>query len=246
MTSDQWLASTDPQAMLRLVQSSSGASERKMRLFAVACCRHIWHLLAEKPYRQAVEVAERFADGQADQEELADARAMAEQVAMRGQEGGGRYGPLWDASWFKSEQAGAWANAHDPDAPAVLAFAAAQEKAGEIAELCLPWAVALGVEAAVQQRLLRDIFGPFPGRAMSPLASSVRAWNDGLVVRMAESIYEERVLPSGHLNSDRLAVLADALLDAGCPAEHPLLRHLREPGVHVRGCHAVNALLGRD
>src|SRR5436309_2837875 len=167
MTEAEWLACDDPRPMLEHLRGR--ASDRKLRLFAVACCRRVWHLLADKAYWNTVLVAERFADGQAIQRELAAARALAEQVAMWGSEGGGPVGPLWEAGWYKSEQAGALANAQDPDAPAVLAFAAAQEKAEQIAELCLPWAVALGVEAAVLQWLLRDLLGPFPVRPLSPL-----------------------------------------------------------------------------
>jgi hypothetical protein len=74
----------------------------------------------------------------------------------------------------------------------------------------------------------------------------VRAWNDGLIVRMAEAIYEEeRALPAGHLDRARLAVLADALTDAGC-TDIDLLDHLRSPGPHVRGCWAVDLLLGKE
>jgi hypothetical protein len=59
------------------------------------------------------------------------------------------------------------------------------------------------------------------------------------VVRLAEGVYRER-------GFDRLPVLCDALLDAGCPPEDDLLLHLRSPGLHVRGCFAVDALLGRE
>jgi hypothetical protein len=49
-------------------------------------------------------------------------------------------------------------------------------------------------------------------------------------------------LPRG-LDVARLAVLADALEDPGC-ADADLLSHLRGPGMHVRGCWAVDLLLG--
>jgi hypothetical protein len=44
---------------------------------------------------------------------------------------------------------------------------------------------------------------------------------------------------------EELPYLADALLDAGCDDDN-LLRHLRSPGGHVRGCWAVDALLGLE
>jgi hypothetical protein len=56
---------------------------------------------------------------------------------------------------------------------------------------------------------------------------------------------ENRRLPSGTLDSARLAVLADALLDAGC-VEPRLLDHLRAGGEHVRGCFAIDLLLSKE
>jgi hypothetical protein len=41
-----------------------------------------------------------------------------------------------------------------------------------------------------------------------------------------------------------MGVLADALLDAGC-ADEELLAYCRGGGEHVRGCWAVDALLGK-
>jgi hypothetical protein len=97
-----------------------------------------------------------------------------------------------------------------------------------------------------QPALVRDIFGPLPFRPLQPLAPSLLAWQDGQVIRLAQAAYEHRLLPSGHLDSQRLAVLCDALLDAGCPADDELLLHLRGEGPHWRGCFALDALLGRS
>jgi hypothetical protein len=47
------------------------------------------------------------------------------------------------------------------------------------------------------------------------------------------------------LDRVRLAVLADALEEAGC-ADANLLGHLRGPGPHVRGCFALDLLLGKQ
>jgi hypothetical protein len=64
------------------------------------------------------------------------------------------------------------------------------------------------------------------------------AWNEGIVPRLAEGIYADR-------GFDRLPILADALEEAGC-ADDALLSHLRSPGPHVRGCWAVDLLLGKQ
>jgi hypothetical protein len=63
------------------------------------------------------------------------------------------------------------------------------------------------------------------------------------VVKLATCIYEERALPGGTLDNGRLAVLADALEEAGLE-DQEVVKHLRQQGgVHVRGCWCVDLLL---
>jgi hypothetical protein len=65
------------------------------------------------------------------------------------------------------------------------------------------------------------------------------------VVRLAQAAYDERELPNGRLAADRLAVLADALEDAGCD-QPDLLAHCRSEGPHVCGCWAVDLILAKS
>src|SRR5262249_38205090 len=72
MTEADWNRSADPQEMLLFLRDR-GASERKLRLFAVACSRRAWPLI-DALGRAAVELAESFADGRADADQLRAAR----------------------------------------------------------------------------------------------------------------------------------------------------------------------------
>src|SRR5438270_674897 len=67
MTEAEWLACTDPTRMLEFLQGKAG--ERKLRLFACGCCRLVWEKVPNED-RAAVELAERFADNQAVEQEL--------------------------------------------------------------------------------------------------------------------------------------------------------------------------------
>jgi hypothetical protein len=110
---------------------------------------------------------------------------------------------------------------------------------GALAEETPHAAIAVGRRA--QAPLVRDIFAPSPPPTVD---ASWLAWHGGLVARLALAAYQERHLPSGLLDNDRLLVLADALDEAGC-ADPVLLGHLRSRGGHVRGCFVIDALMGR-
>jgi hypothetical protein len=73
MTASEWRACTDPLAMLEELRRTGQGSDRKLRLFAVACSRRLWDWIDELG-RAAVSVAERYADGWATPEQLRAAR----------------------------------------------------------------------------------------------------------------------------------------------------------------------------
>jgi hypothetical protein len=168
MTEAEWLASTDPVPMVPFL---AGASDRKLRLFACAACRRVWHLFADEAGRGAVEAAERFADGLATGEELADALAAAES-AFSGS-GGAAF-----AAW------GAAANGTNFSVAGGAGYAAkeaAQAAAGlpHLPTDSSPWEWthpedfaakegAFRAERAHQAGLLRDAFNPFRPVPVAP------------------------------------------------------------------------------
>jgi len=221
MTEAEWLACTDPTPMLEYLRGK--ASDRKLRLFAVACCRHIWEWLPDSRSRVAVEAAERFADGEASADELLLCRLAANRAL--------------------SERS---KNAPDDRYRFVLFAAsdAAYSKAWSAADMMpidAAWPTSEGVVSCVENRnvlnhqavLLWEIFGnPF-----RPVTADPR-WLTSTVVAHAQTIYEERAF-------DRLPILADALEDARCD-DADILNHLRGDGPHVRGCWAVDLVLGKQ
>jgi hypothetical protein len=78
VTADEWdsCARSDwmllPLAKWLLANPSSARPfDRKLRLYAVACCRQRWDLFEMDLFQRAVDAAERFADGCAEKHELA-------------------------------------------------------------------------------------------------------------------------------------------------------------------------------
>jgi hypothetical protein len=218
-----WQACHDPLPMLKHLHGR--ASDRKLRLIGVACCCRNRHLLPRGPDESnhyAVELAERFADGRADRQELVEATPLFTRFGLRNE-------PLDGDHAFQT-----WQVLH-PDA----ATAAAQ------AAWAAAWAVgeAERAEREAQAALLRDIFGDSLD-SPSPLGPAALAHNDSAAVKLATVVYNERDPATGLLDAPRLAMLADALEEAGVDAA-AALAHLRGPGPHCRGCHVVDALLGR-
>jgi hypothetical protein len=83
------------------------------------------------------------------------------------------------------------------------------------------------------------------GIRFSPVVTLNPAWQTPTVLALATAAYENRILPAGTLDATRLAILADALEDAGCD-NAGILNHCRQPSVHVRGCWVVDLVLGKE
>src|SRR4030095_6753940 len=100
MTEAGWLGLTDPQPMLEFLRRA--ASDRKVRLFAVACCRRVWSSLEHEEFREAVRKAELFADGVVDSDVMFQAyeKAHAIFVKLQGKDNGP--GAALTASGFPS------------------------------------------------------------------------------------------------------------------------------------------------
>jgi hypothetical protein len=219
LTENEWLACNNQGQMVNHLLDQGIITWRKMRLFACACVRRIWHLIGDERGYRAVEVAERFADDQATKRELAAVCKAATDHSYRD-------GPYQ----HHAEHAAAMVAGDDINlrhAPGV-AIAEYHRIGGH------------PTEQTHQAALLRDLLGN-PFRPITVPG----AWQTPSVVALAEAAYVERILPSGHLDPARLAVLSDALEDTGC-ADVGVLAHLRNPGPHVRGCWVVDLVLGKE
>lgn len=64
------------------------------------------------------------------------------------------------------------------------------------------------------------------------------------VLALAKMAYAERDEETGHLDRASLNVIADLFEERGCRQDDPVMLHLRGPGPHVRGCWALDLVLG--
>ncbi len=228
MTESEWLTCEDPGPMLGYLRGR--ASDRKLRLFACACCRRVWHMLTHPRHRAAVELAERFADGQATAWELGNAYAV--------------FPPSGTPDTAHQYARGAVFGIVMPSADAQTAARDAVRAVYE--QSFIEWRSfsargPFGMsETSVQAEMLRDLFG----NLFRPAARD-SAWQTHTVVSLAQAAYDERSLPVGTLDPARLAVLADALEEAGCTSRDVLL-HCRGARPHFRGCWVLDLLTGRE
>jgi hypothetical protein len=233
LTEEEYLRMEYPGGAAALFNSRTPlrTSTRKVRLYLCACCRRVWDWLGTDANRAAVEAAERAADGLM---RIMDLRPYYEATsyvsAPLRRYSNARCNPARDAAWPF-----AWPTGTSTHGATWLAGC---HRAGEQADESAQDAV-MKAEMAAQCALIHDLLGnPFRPVAVDP------AWLSPAAVRIAQAAYDERELPSGELTRDRLAVLSDALEDAGC-TDAVILSHLRSPGPHVRGCWVIDRIIGR-
>ena len=218
MTEAEWVACDDARDLVH--RGIPGATARKLRLFAVACCRCSRQLLLNKDHRRDVDLAERFADGQATEKELSAAYRRVNALARRLPANSEREIHRW-------AEAVAVANATKLFMRDWYALSAAGDAV---------WQIRRAAHRNIDKQLLallRDVFNPFRPVARAP------AWLTSDVLALARGIYDEKAF-------DRMPILADALQDAGCNNDE-VLTHCRDVSLpHVRGCWVVDLVLGKS
>jgi hypothetical protein len=199
--------------MLPLLAGS--ASDRKLRLFAVVCCRRIWHLLAPAS-QQAVEVAERYALDKATAEELKAGWRAAISTA--------RFSATGNWAVRAAARAAGWACAEDTSQASINAALA---MASDPQQKTTSWQASKKAAKKEQADLLRHIVGQ--SFRSYPTPSS---W-PSTVVQLTESFCA---------GEECAFALHDALLEAG---HAELAQHFREEQWHPKGCWALDLILGK-
>ena len=270
MLEQKWLTSADTETMLEclayhLAGRTPGwfdkflpwrtprldwSNNRKLRLWACACCRRIWNLLPSDSRKRAVEATESFSDGAITQARFEEAIAEAQAIAeSRTDE---EWLPVLQLQFRVDNEAISLffdSCMEERDFATIAAWGAAWTGSwGRFAgRACLSAAAAVGKdqkaqqalvdqESLHQQALLRDLFGN-PFRPAS-FPREILTWRDGVIPKLARSIYEER-------GWEHLPILGDALEDAGCSDEE-ILSHCRNSTPHARGCYVLDSLLCND
>jgi hypothetical protein len=247
-TEVEWLVSDVPSEMIAYLNThfeqvpeedpALWGPGRKLRLFAAGCCHHVQHLLTDPRSLQALDIIERYVDGQATKAERREAANPAGRVTFDlERETDGR---LQAASAVCSALVDIMDEFTDVTQAAKEAAEAATVARSDPERDYDEYQKDKEAEEAYQAQLLRDIFGnPFRPVSFDP------AWRTTTVLALAQAAYQERSLPAGTLDVTRLAILADALEDAGC-TDADILSHCRNPGPHVRGCWVVDLVLAKQ
>jgi hypothetical protein len=255
MTRTEWLTATWPDRLLLHLRLRKRApvSHRRLRLFACAAVRHLASQLPNFDVAAVSAGVEAWCDEPDNDAELRNARAAVRLLQQR------HASPL-PISWRwrgHSELQHILYNVPESARPLFLALVCTRllttssrlnlrtRVSGNVSALISRYAIMVGGkdEPEYHVRLLHDIFGPVPH--LPALAPGILEWNGGTIPVLARALYQHPVTAQGQLSADRMAILADALEEAGC-ARDDIRDHLRGPGPHVLGCWVVDQILGKQ
>ncbi len=214
MTESEWLICSEPELMLAFVEGR--ASERKLRLFAAACCDEVRALLPDENARELAGLLARWVEESPRlMVSISAWLTLGRMIRSLAQAAGG-VGDVGSGPRLSSFSQGVFV--------ARIALLAARSM------------TPTGPQRGYFCDLAREVFGnPFgPPR----VEEAWLRWDNACVANLARSMRDGR-------RFDDLPVLADALEDAGCD-ETGLLEHLRRGSEHVPGCWALDALLGES
>jgi hypothetical protein len=257
MTKLEWQACTDPTRMIEFL--GINPSERKWRLFTVACCRRINEVMTDPRSLAAVDFAELFADG-IDVKRFTEVARAAHEVSE-----GIEYDPEMPYDLMLRTHLASFAASAASfclDAGYVIPtyrgdhilnpttrythyqvlntlryildaveYNAPIDPGADYISPHVSW-MARESEQVCQCLLLHEIFGN-PFRPVQVDTS----WLTTNVVTLAQTIYDQKMF---HL----VPILGDALQDAGCTHDD-VLNHCRDTD-HVRGCWVIDLLLGKS
>jgi len=225
VTEEVWMKATDPNPMLNFLRDK--ASERKFRLFAIACCRRVLEHWTDPRSKAVIEVTEEFVEGKVGERDLAQARSQAELVYVHENIGVIRDAAMAAYTLSLNDFVSPDGTAYDKGGlPVAYGSSDLAAKAGSRSKN-------YHAERNVQSDHVRDIFGnPFRPLTIDP------DWQTTTVTDLAWTMYDNRAF-------DQMPILADALEDSGCD-NHEILQHCRGDVPHVKGCWVVDLILGKE
>lgn len=235
MTEIEWLHSDHIDDLSRFV-GAHNLTFRKSRLFQIACCRRVEHLVDDEEVLQLLGLAELFVDESAGLDALSYLHTQTRERLGR---------VIIDQPWHSPNSVATEAIllAADPNHDIQMNNQSDREpeSAADFASLAVEFDGSVSHftdEARHQIRLLHEIFGnPFRPVALDP------RWQTSTVVELAHAIYKGfRRQAEGYVG---MPILADALTDAGCDDEQ-IIQHCRCEGPHVKGCWVVDLILGKE
>jgi hypothetical protein len=269
MNESRWLTDCEPHPLIDWLFFDAGASDRKLRLFAVACCQPLLpHLGRFTPLAtDLLALAEAFADRRARAGDMDQPRREArEQWGAYDGEVSRRY----------QDQQASGTEGFSLTEPEMQFWAASGPGLEAIVGSTLCAAGRDHPEQRYRRRGFYPFFaGPFPCTVAGSAADALAHLDgQGYLAAKAEAARQRLHIPRDIFGNpfrpdavepswrtaaavdlaqgiyderafDRLPVLADALEDAGC-ANPDVLGHCRGAGPHARGCGVVDAVLGKE